>query len=143
LNPNSATPEPQLLYTFPNALGLLGIAEMQHDIFYIISGNFSLTTGSDDPGSYALWKVKLYRHYTDAKAVVDKVTDIPEARLLNSMIPLRKEATGGIVLISDSDLGVVWKLDVDTADYSILLDLPEMKYLLNSSLFIGLNGIKL
>jgi len=122
LNPRVEDSEPQLLHTFPDSLGLLGITEMQHDIFYDIAGNFSLTTGSDGPGSYVLWKVELSGHHNDTKAVVKKVTDMPEARLLNSVIPLHEEGTGDVVLISDSDLGVVWQVDVETANYSIVLD---------------------
>jgi hypothetical protein len=54
LNPRAKDPQPQHIHTFPNPFGLLGVTEMQHDIFYIITGNFSLVTGSDGPGTYAL-----------------------------------------------------------------------------------------
>jgi hypothetical protein len=77
LNPRVEDSKPQLLHTFPDSLGLLGITEMQHDIFYVIAGNFSLTTGSDGPGNYALWKVELSGHHNDTKAVVKKVIDMP------------------------------------------------------------------
>jgi hypothetical protein len=143
LNPRAENSEPQLLHTFPDSLGLLGITEMQHDIFYVITGNFSLTTGSDGPGTYALWKVELRGHHNDTKAVVQKVTDIPEARLLNSVIPLYEDGAGDVVLISDSDLGVVWQVDVRTGNHSILLDFPEMKYPPGAPLPIGINGLRL
>lgn len=143
LDPRAKTPQPQLLYTFPDTLGVLGITELQHDVFYIITGNYSLTTGSDGPGTYALWKVELSGQHNATKAIARKVTDIPEARLLNSVIPLREDGEGDTVLISDSDLGVVWQLNVNTAEYSILIDVPEMKYPPGAALPIGINGLRL
>jgi hypothetical protein len=50
---------------------------------------------------------------------------------------------GDVVLISDSDLGVVWQVGVETANYSILLDFPEIKYLTSAPLPIGINGLRL
>lgn len=143
LNPREENPQPQLLYTFPDALGLLGITEMQHDVYYVITGNYSLTTGSDGPGTYSLWKVELSGHHAATKAVARKVTDIPEARLLNSVIPLSEDGNGDIVLVSDSDLGAIWQVNVKTAQYSIYLDVPEMKYPPGSALPIGINGFRI
>ncbi|RDW89772.1 hypothetical protein BP6252_01804 [Coleophoma cylindrospora] len=147
LDPLVEDSDPYLLYTFPDTLGLLGITEMQDDVFYILSGNFSLATGNTGPGTYAVWKVDLTSYSLgkpwDPKSAISKVVDMPEAKLLNSLIPLKKSATGGIVLISDSYLGAVWQLDVSTGEYSILLAFPEMTFPADAKLPIGINGLRL
>lgn len=143
LDPRANQPEPRLLYTFPEALGVLGITEMQPDVFYAITGNFSLTTGSYGPGTYALWEVELKGHHENTKAFPRKVTDMAEAGLLNSVIPLHDDGRGDIVLISDSNNGVVWQVNVKTAEYSILMDFPEMKFPSGAALPIGINGFRI
>ncbi|RDW69884.1 hypothetical protein BP5796_08281 [Coleophoma crateriformis] len=147
LDPMAEYSEPYLLYRFPNSLGLLGITEMQEDVFYILSGNFSVTTGDTGPGTYAVWKVDLTLYTLgkpwDPESAISKVVDMPEAKLLNSLMPLQITAEGGIVLISDSALGAVWQLDVSTGDYSILLAFPEMTFPTGASLPIGINGLRL
>jgi sugar lactone lactonase YvrE len=47
------------------------------------------------------------------------------------------------VLISDSTLGVVWRLDTLTGHFNIALDFPEMKIAPNASLAIGINGLRI
>jgi hypothetical protein len=43
-----------LLHTFPSILGVLRIAEIRHDIFYVASSNFLVTTFQSTPGSIAV-----------------------------------------------------------------------------------------
>lgn len=138
LDPNVENSEPALLYTFPGTLALFGIAELQHDIFYVISGNYSETVGTG-PGTYVLWKVDLNHGPTPAVSIL---TGIPEASLLNGVVAINGTDAGDILLVSDSNIGVVWKVDVNTAKYEIIYDYPEMKHPANSSLPIGINGIK-
>ncbi|KAH8800171.1 quino protein amine dehydrogenase beta chain-like protein [Xylogone sp. PMI_703] len=134
--------EPVLLYTFPKVLGLVGITELQPDIFYVVAGNFSVATGDFGVGSYSVWKVDLTSYSKHHSIVVDKVTDMPEAHLLNGNEVLTETKDGGIIIIADSARGVVWQLDVQTKKYSILVDLPEMKPTTLSPFQLGINGIK-
>lgn len=58
VNP-TGTQEPTLVYRFPEALGLLGIAELESDVFGVISGNFSVRdianfTAANTPGRYPI-----------------------------------------------------------------------------------------
>lgn len=42
--------KPKLIQRFPNALGLLGITELEEDVFVVVAGNYSLKTGTNTPG---------------------------------------------------------------------------------------------
>jgi hypothetical protein len=101
---------------------------MQHDVFFLISGNFSVSTHA-----YWSWHLRLVegrsnQHLGSPIPAVYKLVDIPETRVLNGIIPLHKDKTGGVVLISGLDFGVVRQVNVKTTDYSILLDFPEMNF---------------
>ncbi|KAG0645186.1 hypothetical protein D0Z07_9233 [Hyphodiscus hymeniophilus] len=134
---------PDLIFTFPEALGLGGIVELQTDIFYVNTGNFTLQTGSVN-GSAIVWRVDMRQVGRGDlnKVVVEKVVEMPEALTLNGMDVLSRTESGGILLIADSGLGVLWKLDVTTKEYSTILALPEMKSPPPPSLQNGLDGIR-
>jgi hypothetical protein len=44
-------PNPQLIHRFPQAASLLGIAEVEKDVFAVVAGNFSVKTLASTPGS--------------------------------------------------------------------------------------------
>jgi len=68
-----------------------------------------------------------------------KVTDIPEAVLLNGMAVLSKSE--GLVVIGDAGAGVVFTLNVETGAYSQTIDDPTMTPA--GSLHLGINGMKI
>jgi len=135
---------PELIYQFPGATGVLGIAEIEPDIFAVIAGNFSIQTFSSTNGSYSVWAVDMRttesqdsdRVSCGAHAV--KITDIPEASFLNGMTLIDEGSQ--FVLIADSELGVVWRLDFRTGDYEVILDNALMKPIPGESP-IGINGL--
>lgn len=45
--------------TFPNALGCLRIVELRLDIFYVVVGDWSASTGLSTPGSYSVWEIDM------------------------------------------------------------------------------------
>ena len=133
-----------LIHQFPGATGLLGIVELQQDVFYVIAGNWSIATLTSTNGSYSVWKVdmrssKVVDGSIHPPAVVSKVTDIPEGMFLNGMAVLNKSK--GLVVIGDSGAGVVFTLNVGTGRYSKTIDDPTMKP--NASLQLGINGMKI
>ena len=74
-------------------------------------------------------------------AKVHKITDIPEAGFLNGAELLSAPTD---ILISDSALGEIWKLNVKTGKYSVVIDDPLMKKANPPSTFLpGVNGIRL
>lgn len=131
-----------LLHSFPSVLGLLGIAQIGHDIFYVAGGNFSLTTFVNTPGSYAVWEVDIrgYDEYGVAGVKVSKVVDIKEAIFLNGAT--RLDSASKKLLLADSFLGGVWEVDVDKGTYELGIEIPEMKPASGPGFSIGVNGIK-
>ena len=108
---------PKVVATLPDTLGTLGIAELEKDVFAITKGNFSLTTGLTIPQSFSLYKADLRKE--DA-AVVSKIVDIPEAGILNGVTTVKKGSK--FLLSADSVMGVIWRINLETAEYDIVLN---------------------
>ena len=125
-----------LVYRIPGVTGLLGIVELEQDVFYAIAGNFSIPTTSSTSGSYSIWKINM--RSIGLPAIVTKLTDIPEGAFLNGMAVLNKSK--GLVVVGDAGAGVVFTLDVRTGRYSKTIDDPTMKP--TDSFPIGINGVK-
>jgi hypothetical protein len=134
-----------LIHTFPDAVGALGIAEIQPDVFAVITGNWSIEEFTTVNGSYSLWKVDLTNFKCDelglpsSKPVVTKIADIPEASFLNGLTLLEKSSP--YLLASDSGLGVVWRVNHVTGEYKIVLDNALMKPVAGQLAVLGINGV--
>lgn len=135
-NPITQTP-PVQLFTIPGYTALLGIVETSPDTFYIVAGN--VTGGTSAAGSYSLFKFSLSTSNSDI--VPTKVLDIPEGSFLNGLEVLSHSTDSLILLVSDSTLGVVWKVDVTALTYEIFIDIPEMKVAVDAPIPLGVNGI--
>lgn len=122
-----------------DAIGLLGIAEMSHDIFVVVAGNFSIARSESDPASYSVWEIDFNRGGKCEK--VNEIERFPQASFLNGMTTLNRQKK--TVLISDSVLGVVWHLNTRTGEYAVALEDATMKGVDGSKPFIGINGIRL
>lgn len=147
----------KLLYEFPEATSCLGITEIGQDVFAVVVGNLSLTTITGTQGSYSLWKVDFNDEQGkgNASPAVSKITDIPEAIFLNGItvdgfdVPYtRAEDFSGAeelatVLIADSALGTVWKVNTNNGDYTRTITVPEMSAPANASIALGINGLSL
>ncbi|KAH7137745.1 hypothetical protein EDB81DRAFT_656164 [Dactylonectria macrodidyma] len=122
-----------------NALSLLGITEMAPDVFIVIAGNFSVSRSMSDPKSYSIWGIDFNRGGKCEK--ISEIERIPEASFLNGMTTLNRRNES--VLISDSAGGVVWRLDIGTTNYEIVLEDETMKPLQGAPLILGINGIRI
>jgi sugar lactone lactonase YvrE len=122
-----------------NAISLLGITEMAPDVFVFVAGNFSVARSAPDPASYSVWQIDLNH---DAKCrKISEIARLPEASFLNGMTALdRREGT---VLISDSVRGVVWRLNIRTGKYEVVLEDVTMKPIQDAPLILGINGIRI
>ena len=133
LNPSGASCK--MLVDFPEATSTLGIVEISSDFFIVAVGNYSTTTFAGVPGSFSVWSVDLNTNTPTKK----KITAIPEANALNGMTTL--EGVSDVVLISDSSLGGVWRLNVTSGKY----DMPIRHVLFTnctSKFPLGINGIR-
>ncbi|KAK7955226.1 hypothetical protein PG988_015920 [Apiospora saccharicola] len=89
IDPSLPDPTPVHVYDFtgvPRAASVLGIAEIDSDIFAVAVGNYSIETGASEPGSWAVWRLDVAggnENNTD----VHLIADMPEALLLDGMGP--------------------------------------------------------
>ncbi|KAI0128934.1 hypothetical protein BJ170DRAFT_623490 [Xylariales sp. AK1849] len=135
--PYSPSPKLDLIHTFDGANGLLGIVETQPDIFVVAAGQFSaLSTWV--PGTAAVWEISL----NSLVPAVRKITDIPESLFLNG-IEAVPSCTHDAVLVADSRLGAVWRVNTKTGEYSKAIEVPEMAPIANASEPFGVNGLKI
>ncbi|KAH8661952.1 hypothetical protein BX600DRAFT_307075 [Xylariales sp. PMI_506] len=132
----------ELLYTFPGATGLLGIAETEPDVFVIAAGNLT-TDVVGIPGSWSLWEVDFSG--SQPGFAVRKITDVPGALFLNGLAVIPAGPGNGdtpVVLVSDSTLGLVYRVNPRTGAHSVAVQTPEMAPLVDTPPIIGINGIK-
>lgn len=119
--------------------GLLGIVETCPDTFYVVASNINLTTLTSTPGSNSVWKVDLTSGRVPAPTT--KIADIPDGGIPNGMALLDEEK--GLILIADSAVGVVWRLNVLTGEVLRAIDIPAMHPAPPPALQVGVNGIKI
>ena len=132
--------EPVLIHKFPTS-SLFGIVEVEDDVFYVAAGDFSTKTFATTPGSYSVWEVDLrtFSRTRRTPATVRKIADFPDAVFLNGVTLLDKSK--GLILIADSGLGVVWRLDVYSGEIVKVIDDPLMKPKAGSVPPLGINGL--
>jgi len=135
--------KPVTIATIPEATSLLGIAELEPDVFYVVAANVS--TISATPGSNAVWKIDLRESCYPSKktssscAKPSLVARIDSAQLLNGMCRLDPN-NNSTLLIADSAAGNVVKLNVDTGAYETIIDENKMKNT-PTGLQVAINGI--
>ena len=129
----------------PGTTGLLGIAELEQDFFYVVAANVS--TVSATPGSNSIWRVDLRgsrpcsarNRASCLLATASLVANITSAQLLDGMCRLEPN-NNSMLLIADSAAGNVVKLDVETGAYETIIDEISMKPLA-AGLQVAINGI--
>ena len=133
LDLNAHPPSLKTLDQFPNIESTLGIAETAADIFAVVAGDF--VNRQAVPGSFSVWSVDL----NTPEPTVKLITSIPEAGGLNGMTTL-KEASD-VVLVADSLLGAVWRVNVTTGEYGIAIQSPFFAG--ENAIPIGINGVRM
>jgi hypothetical protein len=131
------TSEAQLVHHFETATSVFGIAEVECDLFVVALGNWSYEH-QVQPGTWSIWTVDL-RQGNGVKA--KKVTDIPEAHYLEGMTAL--PSSPGTVLSAESTLGMIYRVNVFTGDYSVVIKNDALKPAKNAIVPLGVNGIRL
>lgn len=116
----------QLIHRFSHTeMGMVtGITELTSDVFAIIVPN-------------TVWKVNMT---VQGQITPTRIATLEDARSLNGMDLLDTER--GTVAISDSEAGLVWRLDTNTGDYSVMLEDDTMTPNTKLGPLIGINGLK-
>ncbi|KAG6353548.1 hypothetical protein INS49_005510 [Diaporthe citri] len=112
--------EAVLIHEFPAALGITGIAEYEDDVFAVLAGNFSFSTGECTQGSWSIWSVDLGGATINSTATlaasppkVSKLADVPAATCLNG-IDLLSGGANKFLMAGDIRTGEVYAVNVDT-----------------------------
>lgn len=142
-NPMSQEPKLVPLFAFPTNT-TNGIVETGTDTFVVIAEDLS---DSGDPangvlGTDQVWEVTLVTTEDPPTAVARKITDMPDAPRLNGAAAVPNTTA---VLLGDSQLGVAFRLDTATGNYTRAFQFPEMAPVPNSNSTddaLGLNGMK-
>jgi hypothetical protein len=121
------TASASLVYTFPNATVLLGIAEYEPNVYGIAVGNFSLDPIGGVPGSWSVWSLDV----TESTAKGHEITAIPPAVFLNGLIAVKPNGHGkhdgfSTLLVADTELGVIYAVDPYTGKYISAITDPSM-----------------
>lgn len=133
--------EAKLVHKFDEVLGLAGIIEGKEDIFYVGGGNIDLQTYANEAGSFRVWEVDLNAFDKDSKAGIKQVAHLAGTGLPNGFETLSRE--DGTFLVADSELGAVWKVNVNDGTSENVIDVEEMKFAPPPALSLGINGIKI
>lgn len=100
---------------------MAGIADTASDIFAMVAGNSGLTL-MGVPGLFSIWSVNL----NTPEPKVKLITSIPAGAALNGLTTL--DGSPDIILIADSTLGAVRRMNVATGDYSMAIQTSLFKY---------------
>lgn len=137
IDPRAKSPTPHLLTTIssPTVNVTAGIAEYARDRFAVVGALFDLSTFS--AWNVSVWTIDARR--SGISPVVVKVVDIPEAGLANGLTTL--PGVPDVVLISDSRLGALWRVNLLTGTYELVVQ--DTLFVPNpTGLPLGINGIR-
>ncbi|PLB46501.1 NHL repeat-containing protein [Aspergillus steynii IBT 23096] len=132
LDPSSSNPQAELVASFPGATAISGIASIGTDKFAVVGG----VRGNYQYDNETLYSIDL----ADSSKPINVVAHLPEAVILNGMAAL--PTAPHVVLISDSRVGGIFRVDTDTGAVDIawkdeLLTAPS-----DAAMPIGVNGLK-
>ncbi|KAK0650594.1 hypothetical protein DIS24_g6651 [Lasiodiplodia hormozganensis] len=138
--PNTtADPAATLVHTFTNHTQLTGITELAPDVFAVIADN-------------SVYRVDLTttNGTTAAVPIITLIANLPTAGLLNGMATLPAASTTTTttsstpsLLISDSELGLIWRLDPRTGAHAVFFQHnATMSPTTDLGLLLGINGLR-
>ncbi|KAF5482950.1 hypothetical protein CGCS363_v015120 [Colletotrichum siamense] len=119
-----ATGKGQALVTITGVLGTIGITEPALDIFVFRAGNLSISPLDVVSGSLRLFSLDLSRKDPE----VELITSMPDAVLINGITSWSAKE----VLVTDTILGAIYKVNTVTGPYETSLSGPD---------FAGANGV--
>ncbi|WZH50007.1 hypothetical protein QYS62_011237 [Fusarium acuminatum] len=144
-NPLTCDTGIEKLVTIPSIHGILGIDQVplgpgKPETFVVVGSN-STDVGKLTVGTFGAWKVEFNHKRHQAKVKVTKISNMtPNSSFLNGVIAI--PGVSDAVLVSDSILGVVGRLDLSTGIFDTsAFAFPEMTPIPGGS--FGINGIKI
>ena len=132
---------PVLVTVFPDTTSALGITELQPDLFYVATGNASMTGGQGARNSFIVYEVDMRNFASSGNGsvttppAVRPVGVIPTAGLTNGITGVYSatQQPSDFLLIADTVNELIWKMDVTTGNVSVAGDDQTMQ---------GADGVK-
>lgn len=129
----------EAVHEFTDITNILGITETLPDTFAVVGGN-ATANATGYAGTFSSWEVK----FLNGAAKTRKIADIPNAMFLNGVVALPNAPN--IVLIADSQFGLLFRLDTKRGMHEVVADRPEFKpnaERFNKTVGFGINGLKI
>ena len=104
--------------TFTDTTCSAAIAEVAPDVFAVVAGKYS---NSNTPGSWGVWKVDFSDGGATPKTTL--VKKVPESGMWNGLTAFKNDT----VLVGDATKGAVFKVNVNTGEYSVAIEDSTMK----------------
>ncbi|OPB42838.1 hypothetical protein A0O28_0084740 [Trichoderma guizhouense] len=114
-----------------DVVSILGITETSPNVYAFNAGNVT-SQGAVD-GSFQIWGLDL----THGEPQTYLTARINRASFLNGITTLDPKT----VIVTDTNLGLLWKVNISTGNYEILLQDPSMAIPKGSSIPAGINGV--
>ncbi|KAJ5494681.1 hypothetical protein N7463_010768 [Penicillium fimorum] len=112
-----------LIHHFDGAEDADGITELSPHIYAVIASN-------------SVWTINLREHELSKPILITKLS----AGSLNGIAALDE---GNAVAITDSQLGLIWRLDLQTGSYNVIHQDETMAANNDMGLLLGVNGLKI
>lgn len=113
----------------------MGITELSHDLFVLVSGIWDLPTTRASLGTLTVWTINL-KHATP---ITTNITTISTSIQLNGLASIPNSCN--LILAADADAGCVYRINVSTGAYSVAFSDPLFKPTVAGQ-NLGINGIR-
>lgn len=122
IDPSKPNGAPKLVAEFPDSLAILGITELEENVFAVVRGNFTVEPSfTYVAGSWYISKVDL----SGKKPKISTIAHVPQGKVLNGITTVKPGSK--YLLIADSVAGVVWRLNTETKKIDTVLDAPATR----------------
>lgn len=123
-----------LEHQFAEVTAIAGITEVREDLFAIAGFNFSIETRETSPGSGFLFMAD----FTRSPPTFEAAAHLPNSVILNGLATWNSHQE--IVLVADTALGLISKVNIRTGDVSVVSDDAVLRP--PSATGLGINGLK-
>ena len=118
------------IHSFVPATALTGITESTPDVFYLAAGTYDAATRTLSNGSFDIWEIDFTSPIhpsaspsrTNSKPKIEKVAHLSTASLPNGLATL----SARYILVADSAVGAVFRVDASTGKSQIVIQDPTM-----------------
>lgn len=126
--------ESKKILSIPNALGLTGITEVEHDVFAFVAGNFSTADFTVQAGTWSVWKVNI----AEEEPKAELIAEVPEGGFLLGAATFDSDT----VLVADAAEGKIIRVSVSTGKYSTIGEDDAFKPAEDAAIPEAIHGIR-